>query len=107
MASTDGSPWFYPDRVSAAPGEEVTIHASGPGGTCRLVATHIGARDTPCAEFRDIEVGAHPIPEDADSLGCGWPAAFTFTENMASICPPKAFTARSTPTGSRTTMPNM
>ncbi len=79
MVSTDGSPWFYPDRVSAAPGDTVAIHASGPGGPCRLIARRIGAEETVCADYEGIEVGTHPIPEHADALGCDWPAAFSFT----------------------------
>ena len=78
MASTDGSPWFYPHRVSAAPGDTVAIHASGPGGPCRLIARRIGADETLCAEYDGIEVGTHRIPAHADAVGCDWPAAFTF-----------------------------
>ncbi|MCO5319453.1 MAG: DUF4350 domain-containing protein [Microthrixaceae bacterium] len=79
MASTDGGPWFYPDRVSVAPGDTVSIHASSSNGPCRLVARRIGSGETLCAEYPGIQVADHPIPGDADANGCGWPAAFTFT----------------------------
>ena len=78
MASTDGSPWFYPDVVSARPGETVAIHASSADGPCSLRVTRIGADRVEVARFDGIAVEDLPIPADADADGCGWPVVFHF-----------------------------
>ena len=78
MSSTSGGPWFYPDRVSAAPGAPIGIHASGTAGPCRLVVRHVGRTDRVCAEL-GVDVTNHPIPADADTNGCRWPVAATVT----------------------------
>jgi len=76
--STDGGPWFYPDVVSAQPGNTVTIHASAVSGPCTLSVKRLGAEAIERARFDDIAVDEHPIPDNADANGCGWPPAFSF-----------------------------
>ncbi len=71
-------PWFYPNKVSAAPGETVTLFASAPASPCTLTISRIGAEVRQVAKFDDIDVGHHAIPEDADTNGCQWPETFTF-----------------------------
>lgn len=45
MAATpEGTPWFYPDRVSAAPGDSVGIAASSNEADCTSVVRRVGAR---------------------------------------------------------------
>jgi len=78
MTSTDGNPWFYPDVVSATPGSSVRIFASSTNGPCTFTATRVGAQRVERARIEDIEIGEHPIPQNADADGCGWPEAFTF-----------------------------
>lgn len=78
MTSTDGGPWFYPDVVSARPGDTVRLHASATQGPCQLIVRRRGATDDIMAVFDDIEVDHHPIPQNADTDGCGWPAVFSF-----------------------------
>ncbi len=73
-----GEPWFYPDRVSAAPGETVRLSASGPQSPCRLDITRIGREFVAVAAFDGIAIGDHATPPDAASEGCGWPEAFSF-----------------------------
>jgi hypothetical protein len=78
MTSTDGNPWFYPDVVSAAPGDPVKIHASSVNGTRSLIVTRVGAERDQVARFDGIDVSAQPIPESADSDGCGWEPVHEF-----------------------------
>ena len=72
-------PWFYPNKVSGAPGGRIKIHASSPQSPCQLTITRVGLKRVQVAEFTDIEIGDHPKPADADQNGCGWPVAFEFT----------------------------
>lgn len=76
--STRGGPWFYPDVVSARPGDTVTIHASAASAPCTLTVRRIGADRVERARFDDIHVGNRPIPDQPDTNGCGWPATFSF-----------------------------
>ncbi|QBF34046.1 N,N-dimethylformamidase beta subunit family domain-containing protein [Thalassococcus sp. S3] len=76
--NTIDRPWFYPDKVSAEPGETVTLFASAPTSPCTLTISRIGKEVTQVARFENLTIGAHPIPEDADRNGCGWPEATTF-----------------------------
>ncbi len=78
MTSTDGSPWFYPDVVSAAPGSRIGIHASTASGPCALTISRIGADRVTQARIEDIMVGDHPIPANPDMNGCDWPEALSF-----------------------------
>lgn len=71
-------PWFYPDKVSAAPGEDLTIFASSPVSDCTLIVSRVGASTVEVARFENIEIGDHPTPEDADQNGCNWPSVLTF-----------------------------
>jgi len=71
-------PWFYPDCVSAAPGEIVNIHASSAHGPCHLIVRRIGAQSQTQIEVTEIETAEHPIPADADSVGCDWPLVASF-----------------------------
>jgi hypothetical protein len=73
------TPWFYPDKVGAAPGETVRLFASAPQSPCRLQVTRIGLESRAVATYEDVRVDPHPISEDADRNGCDWPEAFRFT----------------------------
>ncbi len=70
--------WFYPDKVSAAPGDTVALFASASQSPCTLTVSRVGAETIEVARFENIEVGNHPTPEAADANGCGWPQAFAF-----------------------------
>src|SRR5687767_8119332 len=69
---------------SVAPGEAVALHLSSPGG--RPVSVEVarvgGTRDT---VFVDHSVPAdhHATPANADSKGCGWPAALALNVDAA------------------------
>jgi hypothetical protein len=64
----------YTDRISARPGETVTLFASSARPACRLELAHVGAERRVVLE-QAVRVGDHPTPADADANGCGWPAA--------------------------------
>lgn len=83
MRSTDGGPWFYPDRVSAAPGDTVTIHASSAESPCRLVVSRVGLEREPVVELAGIRVPDASIPEGVETTGCGWDAVRSFTIDPA------------------------
>ncbi|MEM9621431.1 MAG: N,N-dimethylformamidase beta subunit family domain-containing protein [Pseudomonadota bacterium] len=68
-------PWFYPDKVSAAPGDVVTLFASAEQSPCELIVRREGLASREVKRVPGIEVDAHAIPEHADRNGCGWPAA--------------------------------
>ncbi len=70
--------WFYPDKVSAKPDETVRLFASASTSPCLLTVSRVGRSVEKVAEFKDIAVGNHPTPDNADANGCGWPEAFNF-----------------------------
>ena len=65
----------YIDRLSARPGERVSLHASASAGPCSLEVVRIGAGRDVVLRREAVAVGDHPTPEHADRDGCGWPAA--------------------------------
>jgi hypothetical protein len=67
-------PACYTDRLSVRPGERFTLHAASADPDCRLQIARVGATRT-VVLTRDIVVGDHPTPPEADRNGCGWPAA--------------------------------
>lgn len=69
----------YTDRTSVAPGERFALHASAEAGPCRLRIARIGAQETVAFEAEAIAVRPHPVPPQADRLGCGWPPVFEVT----------------------------
>ena len=71
-------PEFYPSAKSVAPGDVVDIHASAGRSPCVLRVRRIGLEAKLIAEFPNIQTQAHPIPQNADQEGCGWPACLSF-----------------------------
>lgn len=69
----------YTHQLSYAPGEEIEFQISTSAAHYSLEIARLGA--TREVVFSQIELpgGAHPIPENASSHGCGWPTAFTLT----------------------------
>jgi hypothetical protein len=76
----------YTDRLSAFPGETITLFASSAKAPCRLEVARIGMDRRPVLTKNDVTVGAHPTPPQADRDGCGWPqaAGFQIGEDWAS-----------------------
>lgn len=65
----------YTDRLSARPGETVSLHASASAGPCRLEVARIGAGRQAVLTLDGLEIGDHPVPPHVDRDGCGWPVA--------------------------------
>jgi hypothetical protein len=65
----------YTDRTSAWPGERVALHASANHGPCRLEVARVGTEREIVLTLDELDIGAHPTPDDADRNGCGWPKA--------------------------------
>jgi hypothetical protein len=66
----------YPDRLSYQPGETVRLHVSCGAGKYRYEAARLGAKTEVLARG-EAETREHPIPANASSHGCGWPASHT------------------------------
>jgi hypothetical protein len=63
----------YTDRLSAAPGERIALHASAQHGPCRLEIARVGAGRQVVLTLEAVAVGDHPTPPHADRGGCSWP----------------------------------
>ena len=68
----------YAGKVSYAPEEEVTLHVSTTAASYSLEIARVGAKRDVVMARRGMGGGAHPVPENASSHGCAWPASFTF-----------------------------
>ncbi|MEO8272023.1 MAG: N,N-dimethylformamidase beta subunit family domain-containing protein, partial [Aureliella sp.] len=64
----------YTGRVSYRPGEELTLHVSTPAPNFSIQITRLGATSELVFEQAGIVGQASPIPENASSHGCAWPA---------------------------------
>jgi hypothetical protein len=67
----------YSGRVSYAPGEELTLHVSTSASAFFVEITRLGAKRETVWSSPTVEGREHPVPEDASSHGCRWPAAVT------------------------------
>ena len=68
----------YAGRVSYQAGEEVTIHVSTSAGNCSIEIARIGAERQVVTNFVRVPGQEYPVPENASSHGCGWPAGLKF-----------------------------
>jgi len=67
----------YAGQVSYAPGEELTLHLSTSAATVAVEITRVGAQRESVWSSASVAGREFPVPEDASSRGCGWPAAVT------------------------------
>jgi hypothetical protein len=67
-------PHCYTNRLSAYPGDTITLHASAAKNPCTLEIARVGAGRHVVLQ-QTITVGDHAIPDHADRDGCNWPAA--------------------------------
>jgi hypothetical protein len=67
----------YTDQLSYRPGEVIQFHISSEAPKFSLEIARIGAGRSVVWKREDISGSSHPIPEDASSHGCRWPAALT------------------------------
>jgi hypothetical protein len=66
----------YCDRLSYQPGETIAFHVSTTAPQYALEIARLGDRTDVVLTRSGLAGTAHPIPEDASSHGCGWPASF-------------------------------
>ncbi|WP_369062316.1 N,N-dimethylformamidase beta subunit family domain-containing protein [Caulobacter sp. 73W] len=71
-------PAFYSDRLSARPGDAVSLFISAQG-PCRIEAVRIGAEHKSVLTLEGIECRSQPVPQDADAKGCGWSVTTSLT----------------------------
>ncbi|WP_313806533.1 N,N-dimethylformamidase beta subunit family domain-containing protein [Sphingobium sp.] len=69
---------FYADRLSARPGDTITLFGSTSSGPCRLTVERVGQARHAVLVLPDIRIGDHATPDEADTAGCGWPVAAGF-----------------------------
>src|SRR5688500_1159740 len=74
--STPRMPLCYTDRLSAYPGETVTLHASASKNPCKLEIARVGADRMAVLSREGLMPGDHRTPDHADRDGCSWPAVF-------------------------------
>lgn len=80
LAEDEPRPLFvegYTAQVSYAPGEDLTLHVSTSARQFAVEIARVGAKIEPVWAAEAVEGREHPVPEDASSHGCRWPAALT------------------------------
>ncbi|WP_435018615.1 N,N-dimethylformamidase beta subunit family domain-containing protein [Tundrisphaera sp. TA3] len=65
----------YTDRLSYRAGEEIAFHVSTPAASYAMEISRLGAEAKVVYAKSGLPGGPHPIPEDASSHGCRWPAS--------------------------------
>jgi len=68
----------YAGRVSYQAGTEATLHVSTSANTYSIEIARLGATREVVLTKTGVRGALHPVPENASSHGCGWPASFTF-----------------------------
>lgn len=69
--------WCYTDRFSYLPGETVDFHLSSGVAEFSLEIVRDGARPRTVFRREHLTADAHPTPEDAYAVGCGWPVGLS------------------------------
>lgn len=67
----------YCGQLSAAPGATMALHVSCRSPRYDVEVHRWGARRELVWSAADLPGDDHPVPDDADSHGCGWPVAVT------------------------------
>lgn len=65
----------YAKQVSYAPGEELTLHVSTSASEFAVEILRIGGETKSIWSKGGLEGHEYPVPENASSHGCNWPAA--------------------------------
>lgn len=69
----------YADQLSYAPGDEVKLHLSASGKSePALTVVRVGVKPEVVWTGPAVKVEPQPVPKDASSHGCKWPAAASF-----------------------------
>lgn len=67
----------YADQLSYQPGDTIKFHVSTTAASWSLEISRLGAETEKKFEKSELPGAAHPIPANASSHGCRWPAAFS------------------------------
>jgi len=67
----------YTDQLSYAPGDTVEFHVSATAPKWSLEISRLGAKTETVFKQENLAGAAYPVPANASSHGCGWPASFT------------------------------
>ncbi len=67
----------YTDQLSYQAGDDIKFRVSTTAPTWSLEISRLGAETEQVWEQSDLPGAAHPVPANASSQGCGWPAAFS------------------------------
>jgi len=68
----------YTNPLSYVPGEEVALHVSTSAPKYSLEVARLGAMREVVLTKTGLDGQEHPVPENASSHGCAWPAALRF-----------------------------
>jgi hypothetical protein len=68
----------YTDQLSYHAGDRVKLHVSTSAPRFAIEVARLGARRQLVLGEQGLRGGRHPVPPDASSYGCRWPAAFQF-----------------------------
>ncbi|MBI2924989.1 MAG: hypothetical protein HYY24_04695 [Verrucomicrobia bacterium] len=66
----------YTGQVSCRAGDELTLHVSTSASSFSLEIARLGARREVVLTTNGLRAAEQPIPENASSHGCGWPASW-------------------------------
>ena len=69
----------YTNQLSYQPGEKIQFHLNSSEPQYSIEITRLGAENKTVYKETRQNGAAHPVPEDASSNGCHWPAAFELT----------------------------
>jgi lysophospholipase L1-like esterase len=67
----------YTDQLSYEPGDEISFHISAEATKFSLEIARIGTERVVVWKRDELPGKSHPVPENASSHGCHWPAALT------------------------------
>ncbi len=65
----------YTDQVSFAPGDTIRFHIATSAPEFEMSIRRVGASTTEVWRKEGLHAGDYPVPDDASSHGCDWPAA--------------------------------
>jgi hypothetical protein len=69
----------YTDQLSYQAGDEIKFHVSSAANRFDLEIARVGAERVVVSKHEGLAGKQHPIPADASSHGCRWPAAFSLS----------------------------
>lgn len=69
----------YPDRWSVQAGDDVALHVSSSTPAFSIEISRVGAESPLVLRKEGVKGGPQPVPDNASTHGCAWPAAFKLT----------------------------